>query len=307
MKHRRYNTLVLGAILAAALLASVLVLRPLDRVRSSSSDDVLYISSPAALKTLSFKYTGLMADIYWTRTIQYYGRLRAAKALHYDLLYPLLDATATLDPKLVVAYQFGSVFLSQPPPEGAGQPDKAIELVERGIRANPNEWRLYFNLGFIHYDRQDYAAAARAFEAGSKIPDSAPAMKAMAASCSERAGSPEAARLLWTTLYETTTDQSVRKNAYKRLVALQINDDVQALVKIVQTFHDRTGRYPTNFAEMVANGWLRSVPHDPTGDAYRLLPDGRVEIRSPEDKPFVKYGLPGGPQGPDPAPPPTKE
>jgi tetratricopeptide (TPR) repeat protein len=299
MKRRPYNTIMLGAVAAAALLGSALVLRPLDRVRSNSSDEVLYISSPTALKRLSFNYTGLMADIYWTRTVQYYGRLRGAKARQYDLLYPLLDVTATLDPKLLVAYQFGSVFLSEQPPEGAGQPDKAIEFVERGIRANPNEWRLYFNLGFIHYDRGDYASAARAFEAGSKIPGSASAMKSMAAFCSEKAGSPDAARLLWTTLYETTTDTSIRKNAYDRLVALRINEDVLALANIVRTFHDRTGRYPSNFAEMVANGWLRAVPRDPTGDPYELLPDGRIEVRSPEKKPFVKYGLPGGPQGPE--------
>jgi tetratricopeptide (TPR) repeat protein len=307
MKLRPYNTIVLGTIAAVSLAASVLVLKPLDRVRGSSSEEVLYISSPTALKRLSFKYTGLMADIYWTRTIQYYGRLRGAKAQHYDLLYPLLDATATLDPNLVVAYQFGSVFLSLQPPEGAGQPDKAIEFVERGIRANPGEWRLYFNLGFIHYDREDYASAARAFEAGSKIPGSASAMKAMAASCSEKAGSPETARLLWTTLYETTTDQSVRNGALKHLVALQINEDVPALSNIVRTFHDRTGRYPSNFEEMAANGWLRAVPRDPTGDPYKLLPEGRIEIRSPETKPFVKYGLPGGPQGPEPASPQTKQ
>jgi len=70
---------------------------------------------------------------------------------------PLLEITTTLDPHLIVAYEFGSIFVAQQPPEGAGQPDTAVALVERGIRQNPGEWRLYYHLGFIHYlERHDY-------------------------------------------------------------------------------------------------------------------------------------------------------
>ncbi len=45
--------------------------------------------------------------------------------------------TTTLDPKLLPAYEFGSVFLAQKPPEGAGDPAAAARLVEKGIRENP--------------------------------------------------------------------------------------------------------------------------------------------------------------------------
>ena len=32
-------------------------------------------------------------------------------------------------------------------------PDKAIALVENGIRNNPDNWKLYYELGFIYYYR----------------------------------------------------------------------------------------------------------------------------------------------------------
>jgi hypothetical protein len=35
------------------------------------------------------------------------------------------------------------------PPEGAGRPGRAIHLLDRGIVANPNYWRLCEDLGFI--------------------------------------------------------------------------------------------------------------------------------------------------------------
>ena len=38
----------------------------------------------------------------------------------YQLLYPLLDITTTLDPHFNIAYRFGAIFLSEPYPGGAG-------------------------------------------------------------------------------------------------------------------------------------------------------------------------------------------
>ena len=52
------------------------------------------------------------------------------------------------------------MYLSDAPPRGAGRPDLAVELIERGIRANPDQWRLYYDLGFVYYfDMKDYPKA----------------------------------------------------------------------------------------------------------------------------------------------------
>ena len=51
----------------------------------------------------------------------------------YPLLYPLLDLTTTLDPVFNIAYRFGSIFLAEPYPGGAGRPDLAITLLEKGL------------------------------------------------------------------------------------------------------------------------------------------------------------------------------
>src|SRR5262245_39957486 len=110
----------------------------------SSLQDALYISSPAVVKKLSLGYSGLLADIYWTRVVQYFGGKHQQGSQEYKALAPLLDITTTLDPQLDVAYEFGSIFLSQNPPDGAGDPDAAIALVRNGISKNPDKWRLYY-------------------------------------------------------------------------------------------------------------------------------------------------------------------
>lgn len=300
MKARRRISAFSSVILALSLAGSMMTLRPLDSLRADSSmEEVLYIPSAKVLQRLSFGYDGLMADIYWTRTVQYFGNLHHRKARQYDLLCPLLDITTTLDPHLLVAFQFGSIFLSQKPPEGAGQPEKAIKIVNRGIAANPSDWQLYYNLGFIYYNMKDYAGASRAFGAGAQVPGASPYLKALQAATAASGGSPETARLIWSEIYRTSTDQGIRNGAYVHLVALQIDDEVPRLAELVRDYSERTGHLPTNFREMVAAGWLKSIPRDPTGDPYTLLPNGRVQVHSPEAKPFVQYGLPGGPQGPE--------
>src|SRR5579863_2210395 len=138
------------------LAGSVLTLREVDRLRGEQAtlQEVLYIRSGKTLKRMSLGFSGLLADIYWTRAVQYFGeRLiqRRNPNLRYDLLYPLLDITTDLDPHLIVAYQNGALFLSGQPPVGAGEPDQAVQLLEKGIRANPEYWRFYFTLGFVNY------------------------------------------------------------------------------------------------------------------------------------------------------------
>jgi len=265
-------------------------------LRSQSTlEDVLYISSPKVLKRISLGYDGLLADIYWTRVVQYFGSRHYIGAKRYALLAPLLDITTVLDPHLTVAYEFGANFLGPRPPNGAGMTQEAINLVNFGIRNNPDDWRLYYELGFIYYmDLHDYAHAADAFARGSKVPDAHPFLKVLAALMAEHAGETRTAQILWTTTYETTKDKNIRANALAHLRALRVDQDVTALDELIARYKQMTGRLPANFVEMQRLGLLQGVPVDPLGQTYKLMPDGQVEVRDPDDLPFLEKGLPPG-------------
>jgi len=298
VRARKSTALTAAIVLAGSLAGAALTVRHLDQLRTAAiMEEALYIPSPKVLQGLSLGYSGLLADIYWTRAVQYFGSQHHAHAREYKLLEPLLDITTTLDPHLTVAYEFGATFLAQQPPEGAGDPDAAVRLVERGVRENPSAWRLYYSLGFIHYfERHDYTAAADAFDRGSRIPGSYHWMKVMAAEMSQHAGNLQTARFLWSSLYETTDNDEIRANAAKHLRALQVDEQVSALEKLTAEFHQRTGHWPANWAEMVPGGSLRGVPIDPTRKPYRLMPEGRVLVQVPEDFPFITQGLAVEPQ-----------
>lgn len=296
MTSRRRTTIVASICLIVSMAASILVLRRVDQARPHATlDDVLYINSPKVLKRISLGYSGLLADIYWTRAVQYFGGRHHDAATSYNSLAPLLEITTNLDPHLLPAYQFGASFLAPAPPDGAGQPDRAIQLMEYGIQNNPTEWHLYYNLGFVYYmDVKDYAKASDAFERGSKVPGSHPWLKVLAAQMAQHAGEFQTARMLWTATRESSEDTLIRQNALEHLRALKVDEDVTNLQAAVTRFGERTGRLPASFAELLAAEGLRGIPVDPDGHPYRFTPEGRILLQQPDDFPFATKGLPPG-------------
>ena len=165
-------------LLCGICMLCVLLIKPVqDRLESRSTirepkPDLLYFSSPTAVKTIALGYDHLLADFYWMRTIQYYGRRDEAdkRPVRYKNLPTLLDITTTLDPHLLDAYRVGSNFLAEPDPVGAGQPQEALKLLDKGIRANPGEWRLYYDKGFVYYwFLQDYKSSGETWMEASKL------------------------------------------------------------------------------------------------------------------------------------------
>ena len=292
MRPSRRITITASILLVISLAGSVLLLRRIDQQRTAATlEEVLYISSPTLLKRMSLGYDGLLADIYWTRAVQYFGDKLTRGSEHFDLLAPLLEITTTLDPHLLVAYEYGSNFLAPKIPGGAGQPQRAIKLAEFGIRNNPNQWHLYYDLGFIYYlELEDYTNAEQAFADGAKVPNAHPAMRIMAARMAEHAGNIQTARLMWVTTLQTTLDPNVKSNAVAHLNALQVDEDVTTLERLVAHYREKTGHLPHSFSDLEAANFLRSVPVDPIGHTYKLMPDGHVEVRVPDDLPFINKG-----------------
>src|ERR1043165_3121378 len=99
--------------LISIIIVGLVLLYPLQRgidrtkPREQNVDEMLYLSG-AAVKKMSLGLESLAADIYWIRTVQYFGQKLldsgrpassgASKDIRMDLLAPLLDTIVTLDP-----------------------------------------------------------------------------------------------------------------------------------------------------------------------------------------------------------------
>jgi tetratricopeptide (TPR) repeat protein len=296
MTARGRTTVIAGACLAVSMTACVLLLRHLDQIRPKATiEDVLYIESPKMVKRASLGFDGLMACIYWTRTVQYFGHRHYNREGTYNELAPLLEITTALDPHLLPAYEFGATFLAPAPPNGAGQPDRAIQLMKYGIAHNPDNWHLYYDLGFVYYtELRDYTKASETFDRGSRVPNAHPFMKIMAAQTAEHAGDYRTARMLWSATLDSSRQTEIRQNALEHLRAIQVDEDVTHLQGAVTRFGERTGRLPSSLSELRAAEQLPSIPVDPDGNPYTMTPQGRILVKNPDDFPFISKGLPPG-------------
>ena len=145
------------------------------------------------------------------------------------------------------AYRFGAIFLSEPAQVGAGRTDLAIELVKRGIAANPDEWRLGTDLGFLYYWRmKDYPDAAAAYLADKQESKAPPWIKLMAARIAEKGGSLETSRMIWSELYESTKDPIIKKDAEQQLQSLTAQDDEMHLDELADEYRKRFGHPPAS-------------------------------------------------------------
>jgi len=252
--------------------------------------DQLMLRSGKLVQKLSLEYAPLMGAIYWTRVVQYFGEKHRLHQTNLELLWPLLDIATTVDPHLMPAYRFGSMFLSDHPPRGEGRPDLAVQLLERGIRANPEQWRLYQDLGNVYYfDAKDYPKASAAFAEGSKNPKAMIWMKVMAAKIAAEGESPETSYFLWQQVYQSTTDPMVKKNAGEHIRLMQVELDLKAINRLSDDFQKQTGHRAARINELVQAGLLNGVPLDPDGFPYALGDDGKAELNL--DSPLLEKQL----------------
>lgn len=238
------------------------------------------------LKGFSFGFEGLLADWYWMRSLQYIGNkvlryekkvdIENLKPLNPKLLYPLLDNATTLDPNFLEVYSYGAVVLP------AIDPEQAINFTEKGIRDNPNQWRLYQHLGFIYWRLEEYQKAGDVYEKGSKIKDAPRFMKLMAAKMKNEGGNRETARQIYQQMYDDAQDLQTKENAKLKLLQLNSLDEREEIQKVLTQFKTSNGR--------CVNGWQEIFPllqnvKLPNNRDFRI--NNRSQLVDPTDSPYL--------------------
>jgi hypothetical protein len=273
--------IVAGTTAFAALLASVVMLQIVRERRypeAEPAQQILYVSSPAVMTRLAVGFDALVSDLYWIRAIQYYGGTRLTDSANksYELLYPLLDLTTSLDPNFTIAYEFGAFFLSEKKPGGPGRSDLAITLLEKGIAARPDRWQYPYNIGFVHYRDGDYKTAAQWFLRAADTPSAQKKgeaadiwLRPLAASTMATGGDTRSSRLLYENQLKSEADW-LRRDAARRLQQLDAIDQIAWLERMTADYERRFGDPPPEWKQLIDAGYIPGEPHDPAGYPYVL-------------------------------------
>ena len=267
---------VTGTVLAVSLGALQI---PLTHWSNSKPklQKLTYLPSGDYLRMASLGYRELAADLLWLQAIQVMGeRKLSEEAGHW--LYQAVDRITTLDPKFVRAYEAGSHALCIL----VVLPEQSNRLLEKGMRHNPQEWKLPFLLGMNYYfELADDEKAAEVMALASRLPGAPESLVRLAAKLFVSAKSPQQAVELLAKVYEETSDENVRKMLEIRLKESIVERDLQILEQAISRFQAIHSRRPERLENLVEPGMLRELPMEPFGGRYLYEPATGI-VRSSE-------------------------
>ena len=236
-----------------------------------------YLPSGDYLRMASLGYRELTADILWLQVIQVMGEKKLTEeAGHW--LYHAVDRITTLDPKFVRAYEAGSHALCIL----VVMPEESNRLLEKGMRHNPQEWKLPFLLGINYYfELADDEKAAEAMAKAARLPGAPERLVSLAAKLFVSAKSPQQAVELLAKAYEETSDENVRKMLEIRLKESIVERDLQILEETIRRYQLNHIHLPERLEDLVGPGLLQELPKEPFGGHYLYEPTTGV-VRSSE-------------------------
>lgn len=233
------------ALIAGLLISMALVpvtQSRLDTVRTSMGPepDISSVWTGRVVRALSFGYSDLLADLYWMRAIQYYGRQKQAGTGYSDLT-PLLETAAELDHRFSIVYRYGAVFLSEPAPIGAGQPETGVALLAKGAARNPLDWRLRQEEGlFTFFYLNHPVRGSQILQEASRIPGAPDWLSALAAQVLSKGGELEASLNMWLIIREQS-EGILRDNAGDQIKIVRSRIAARDIQRLIQAYREKTG------------------------------------------------------------------
>lgn len=234
------------------------------RIREASWE----LPSGDALRRMSFGYANALADGLWLRSIQYVGGLKYSPDGN-RWLFHAIDAVTTLDPRFETAYVFGGIVL--------GSIDGAVgfsnRILRKGMAAFPGQWRFPFYLSYnACFIQGDAETGARWLARASGMPGAPEYLPFLASRMFAEARTPAAAIGFLGRMAETATDPAVRRAIEERIRRLQAEEMFVRIEDAVSRYALERGVLPRSLGDLLAGGYLESVPLLPEGGSFSLDP-----------------------------------
>lgn len=228
------------------------------------------------IQTFDLGLHNAAADLSWLSAIQYYGD---PNYKNYDKLKDYLELTVTLDPNFVYPYSFGTLVLPS-----LKQTDEAINLAQRGIDStitneakylsSPDAWQIPFYLGTTyHIYKDDAKNAAKYLDIASRTPGAPENIKIIAANYGSRDDKRQQTIDIWTGIYETTNDSTVKNQAQAYITHFEI---INLLDKAVAEYQTKFNKLPSTLDDLIAGQILIGIPPDPLSTTFTITKTGQV-------------------------------
>jgi len=247
------------------------------RVKRPRSHQAERLASIASLDFLVGNFHHIVADYYWLRSVEYFGR-RDAHEAQYPLLGPLLERSLRLDPHFFKpAYVSGTILNAE-----QDQLETSYRLLVDAMKYNPHRWELPFIAGFNAYMYQNEPQTALPLlQKAASLPGCPPRVQQIAAKLSVETAQPEIGLALIESMMETVTDPELLQTYEERRRQLLLEVELKALNRALQFFVSEYERQPASIEELMrAMGNPNPEAKDPLGGTYSLNEAGLIETTS---------------------------
>lgn len=236
-------------------------------------------------RPFSFGFRAFAADVAFIQAIQVYGGRKGSVTYAAGLLEDhqtarLLTYSTDLDPEFRGAYRFAGNALPRHTIDGKAAGVLAAEqLVAKGTRNRPDDWQLWFQLGFLRaFYLNESLAAAEAMKEAARLPGSPRYLGMLAARLAANADDLRSAEGLAREMLAQATEDSAKAEWEERLVELETEARARQLDRATETYRARVGALPPSPDTLVRSGDLAALPPEPRGGTWTI--DGLGLARS---------------------------
>lgn len=185
--------------------------------RLHGGEETTFIPSAQAVRLVALGYDQLLADFYWLAFVAYVGDSVARSYDHSVLADKYLDLISSLDPYFTQPYWYCAFTIGSE----QNRPLRANEIIQRGIRANPDNWYLPYIAGINMYlFAHDEVSAAKYYTVASKFSDAPPWLARQANILAAKIPSTIKEINTWDSIYRSEKSEMIQKKAREKLVAL---------------------------------------------------------------------------------------
>lgn len=233
--------------------------RATDGVRNTWHDayPLLFLPNGRYLAAASLGFRTVLADVIYLWSIQYYGHHRTVEGRTY--LRHIYDTITDLDPAFTDAYTTGALVMAQ----DMADPQMAIELLNRGIERNPDNWVLPWDAGWYTYmDLEDYETAERYYELAAEKPDAPSWVARLRAHMVVEQGDLLSAIVLWEEIRDDAVEEGNEEAAAiasQRVPDLYSRWAIGEIEAAIARFEADQGRRPDSLALLARLGLLPAM------------------------------------------------
>ncbi len=268
---RRFISLVIVVVLLGVAVGAEVELGRIPK-EDPLGRELLYLPSPEMLKIMSLGNPGLVADILYLWSIQYYSMFRPnERFLYLGTVYNLIT---DLDPLYFDAYRIGALIMEIQTGGDQAQLKKAVRrLFDKGLENLPGSWQLAEAAAWDFFIRfHDQEAALHYAEIAAVQPDAPARIKRMVGVWrdKERAWTIDDSIDYWRRAIDEAEDEYDRAISVSHLYDAVVTKDRKALEAVLAAYSSRHGSCAESWDDVMAAGLIREVPLDLMGNPYEI-------------------------------------